>query len=232
MTSIFQPDGTMVAVSVRGGRTEHGDRAAHGRARRLHRRPARHGRDARSSPSRAPGQLKDLPQRRHAARVPGRRRFGLRGRPDARRGDCSPRATGRRHRRLEGQGLRRHHQAPQLPPRPGDPRLRLASRARLDRPRHDAGQASSRARAWPATWATSASPSRRSTSSAPTPSATCCSSRAACPGARNSLILVRKAERCRRRPSSTRPARTLGSVELPDDAVRGARSTRRCSTRS
>ena len=37
---------------------------------------------------------------------------------------------------FEGQGLRRHHQAPQLPPRSQDPRLRPPSRAGLHRPRH------------------------------------------------------------------------------------------------
>ena len=51
----------------------------------------------------------------------------------------------RRDRRLEGQGLRRPHQAPQLPPRPQDPRLGPSPRARLDRPGHDARAASTRA---------------------------------------------------------------------------------------
>jgi len=41
--------------------------------------------------------------------------------------------------------------------------------------------ASTRACAWPATWATSRSPRRRCASCAPTPSATCSWSRAACP---------------------------------------------------
>ena len=74
------------------------------------------------------------------ARVPPRRRLRVRGRPDARRQPLRGRRDGRRHRRLQGQGLLRHHQAPPLPARPGDARLRLAPPARLDRRRHVPGQ--------------------------------------------------------------------------------------------
>ena len=51
----------------------------------------------------------------------------------------------------------------------------------------------SRGPAWPATWATTGSPSRRRPSCASTPSATCCSSRAPCPAPATRCVLVRKA---------------------------------------
>src|SRR3954467_6843065 len=83
MTQVFQPDGTMVAVSVL--------EVAPNTVTRL-RTPDRDGytavqlgaeEKAKLSKPRA-GQLGGPPESRHAARVPRRRRVELRGRPDDR----------------------------------------------------------------------------------------------------------------------------------------------------
>ena len=82
MTPIFQPDGTMVPVSVVAVEPNTVTLAADPRARRLHRRAGRH--RHRQAPHQAaprPAQGPAAGPRR--ARVPRRRRLRVRGRPDA-----------------------------------------------------------------------------------------------------------------------------------------------------
>ena len=79
--------------------------------------------------------------RRRAAPPPARVPRRVRDSPSGERRDRRALRAGRRHqgdRPLEGQGLRRHHQAPQLRPRPGVARLAQRARAGLDRPVGDA----------------------------------------------------------------------------------------------
>ena len=91
------------------------------------------------------------PQARRAA---PRRLSRLRGRPGAHRRPARGRRARRRHRRQPGQGLRRHHEAPQLQRPEG---LATAPTACTARPARSAPApprpGCSRARAWPAAWA-------------------------------------------------------------------------------
>ena len=129
------------------------------RARRLQRAPGhlRHqGRQeaeqARGRPLRQGRRRPGQAPRRAASRL-GRR---LRGRPGDRGRHRRRRREGRRHRRQPGQGLRRHHEAPQLqgPGRqPRQPQAPPCARRRSVPARSPAG--SSRACACPAAWATS-----------------------------------------------------------------------------
>ena len=135
MTQVFQDDGTMIPVSVVAIEPNTVTRLRTARAGRLHRRPARRRARRRSSPSPRRASSRDLPQVAVIREFRVEDLAGLRGRPDAGRQPLRRRRPHRRHRDVQGQGLRRHDQAPQLPPRPEDPRLRPPSRARLDRTR-------------------------------------------------------------------------------------------------
>ena len=90
-----------------------------------------------------------------AGRAAGRRHRRLHGRPGAQGRHPDGRREGRRHRRVQGQGLRRWHEAPQLQGPGRQPRQRTRSTVRPARsapaPRRPA---CSRARRWPARWAT------------------------------------------------------------------------------
>ena len=160
MTSVFAEDGTMVPVSVvavepntvTALRTTERDgytavQLGAGTAKKLTKPRA--------------GQLKGLPQVKHAREF---RLDDISGYTIGQTLDVSLFAEGENVDVTgvsQGQGLLRHDQAPRLPPRPRDARLRLAPPAGLDRRRHVPGQGVQGHAAWPAAWATTASPSRR-----------------------------------------------------------------------
>ena len=117
----------------------------------------------------------------------------------------------------QGQGLLRHHQAPPLPARPRDARLRLASRSRARsaaaRPRQGVqGHA-----AWPATWATTASPSRRRPSCAADAERNLLLDQGpACPGARNALDHGQEGLAMPSTTLYTKTGAEAGTVDLPE----------------
>ena len=145
MTQVFQEDGTMVAVSGAGRRTEHGHRAAHDRSRRLHRRAARH-RTAKQLTKPRAGQLKGLPEARDVRefRVDDVGDYEVGQTLDV--GDLFAEGdlvdvTGV----SKGKGFAGHIKRHNFRRGPEDPRLGLSSRAGLDRRRHDARQGLPRA---------------------------------------------------------------------------------------
>ena len=194
MTQVFQDDGTMVAVSVVAiepntvTRLRTTERDGY-TAVQLGTERRQEADQARGRPAQGPAQGRDHP------RVPGRRASTTYevGQTVALGDLFDGGRPGRRDRRLQGQGLRRPHQAPPLPPRPQDPRLRPPPRARLDRSGHDARVASTRASRWPATWATSGSTIKKVRVVRTDPERNLLLVKGSLPGARGALILVKKA---------------------------------------
>ena len=123
--------------------------------------------------------------------VPGQRGRDARARHRALGRAFRRRAVRRRLRHQHRQGLRRRDEALGLQRPAREPRrVGLAPLARLDRPVARTPARSSRARRWPATWATAGSPCRTSRCWASTASAASSWSRAACPGARGGYVRV------------------------------------------
>ena len=135
--------------------------------------------------------------RRQSARR-GRRDFGrpFRRRPDGR---CPGRDA--------GQGLRRRHEALGLRRSARDPRrVGLAPFARLDRQPPGSGQASSRTRRWPATWARAIAPSRTSRSSSTDVERGLIFVKGSVPGSKGGWLIVKDAVKVRRHADAPYPA--------------------------
>ena len=113
----------------------------------------------------------------------------------------------RRHRHLQGQGLHRRHEAPQLQGPGRQPRQpQEAPRARRDRRLRHAGPGVQGHEDGRPARQRSRSPRSTSRSSRATPSAACSSSRARCPGPTGSLVFVRNAVKGPKRPMAASPA--------------------------
>ena len=145
--------------------------------------------------------------------------------------------------RLEGQGLRGHDQAPQLPPRPGLARLAQRARARARSAPPPTPRACSRASAARARWATSASPSAGSRSSTCAPSENLLLVRGSVPGpqgrrrrdAERGLMAAAQVHRRRRPARSTLDDAVFGERfhgPLVHEAVRAELAARRRGTAS
>ena len=92
----------------------------------------------------------------------------------------------------QGQRLRRDRQAPPLPPRTGDPRLRLAPPARLDRRRHVSRAGSSRARRMAGRMGNDTVTVKKLTVVRTDAERNLLLIKGSLPGARNALVVVRK----------------------------------------
>ena len=136
MTQVFQEDGRVERVTVVEAGPVSRDRHPHVRPRRLRGRAARVRRDQGEAPHQ--GRARPPQEGRRPAAAPRRASSATRpassrsARPSPSRSfEKGDTRQGRRH--LEGQGLPGHDQAPQLLPRPGQPRLAQRARAGLDR---------------------------------------------------------------------------------------------------